>query len=44
MTAALPGGYQVTGPSSPVLNYQRSAHIRFYWIMPSFNPPVTMYR
>jgi hypothetical protein len=42
--AALLGDHQIIESLSPVLNYQRSAHARCYWIMPVFNPPVTIYR
>jgi hypothetical protein len=44
MTAAFPGGCQTIGAPSPVLNYRCNADIGFYWIMPLFNSPVTMYR
>jgi hypothetical protein len=42
--AALLGGHQIIESPSPVLNYQRSSRMRCYWIMPVFNPPVTIYR
>jgi hypothetical protein len=44
VAAALPGRYQITKLPSPVLNHQRSADMRCYWIMLFFNSPVTKYR
>jgi hypothetical protein len=44
VAAALLGDHQISKSLLPVLNYQRSAHMVFYWVIPAFNSSVTKYR
>jgi hypothetical protein len=44
VAAALLRGHEIIESLLPVLNYQRSAHMGFYRIIPAFNSSVTKYR